>query len=49
MIYCKFFMFFFEVQGIEPTVDSLENFLKNHVNEHAFCVYVGLKAYGFGT
>ena len=40
------FMFFFEVQIIEPTVDSLESFLKNHANEHAFCIYAGPKAYG---
>ena len=30
------FKFFFEVQEVEPTVDALETFLKNHVNEHAF-------------
>jgi uncharacterized protein (DUF1015 family) len=40
------FMFFFEVQEVAPTVDALEYFLKNHVDEHAFCIYVGSKAYG---
>jgi len=38
--------FFFDVAEVEPNVDALEIFLKNHVNEHAFCVYDGLKAYG---
>jgi uncharacterized protein (DUF1015 family) len=42
----KVFKFFFEVQEIEPTVDGIESFLKNHVNEHAFCIYDGSKAYG---
>ena len=40
------FKFFFEVQEVAPTVDALEYFLKNHVDEHAFCIYVGSKAYG---
>jgi len=40
------FKFFFEVQEIEATVDGLESFLKNHVDEHAFCIYEGSKAYG---
>jgi uncharacterized protein (DUF1015 family) len=40
------FKFFFEVQEIDPTVDGLESFLKSHVNEHAFCIYYGFKAYG---
>jgi uncharacterized protein (DUF1015 family) len=40
------FKFFFDVQEIEPTVDRLESFLKNHVNEHAFCIYNGPSAYG---
>ncbi len=40
------FKFFFEVKEIEPNVEGLENFLKNHVNEHAFCIYYGSKAYG---
>jgi uncharacterized protein (DUF1015 family) len=37
---------FFDVTEIKPTVNVLEQFLKNHVNEHAFCVYDRLKAYG---
>jgi len=37
---------FFDVSEIKPTVGDLEDFLKSHVNEHAFCVYDGLKAYG---
>jgi uncharacterized protein (DUF1015 family) len=36
----------FDVSEINPTVEALEGFLKTHVNEHAFCVYDGLKAYG---
>jgi uncharacterized protein (DUF1015 family) len=40
------FMFFFDVEYVEPTVDGLENFLKTHSNEHAFCIYAGSKAYG---
>jgi uncharacterized protein (DUF1015 family) len=40
------FKFFFEVREIESTVDKLESFLKIHVNEHAFCIYDGSKAYG---
>jgi uncharacterized protein (DUF1015 family) len=40
------FKFFFEVLDVEPNVDALENFLGNHINEHAFCVYDGSKAYG---
>jgi uncharacterized protein (DUF1015 family) len=37
---------FFDVSEIKPTVEALEDFLNSHVNEHAFCVYDGLKAYG---
>src|SRR5208283_294812 len=37
---------FFDITEIDPTVEALENFLKNHVNEHAFCIYDGSKAYG---
>ena len=40
------FKFFFDVAEVEPNVDALEMFLKDHVNEHAFCVYDGSKAYG---
>jgi uncharacterized protein (DUF1015 family) len=38
--------FFFEVAVIKPTVEDIEIFLKNHVNEHTFCIYDGVKAYG---
>jgi uncharacterized protein (DUF1015 family) len=37
---------FFEVTEITPSVDALEQFLKSHFNEHTFCVYTGLHAYG---
>ncbi len=37
---------FFDISEIDPTVKDLEDFLKSHANEHAFCVYDGLKAYG---
>ncbi len=40
------FKFFFDVQEVEPIVEALENFLKSHVNEHAFCIYDGSNAYG---
>jgi uncharacterized protein (DUF1015 family) len=40
------FKFFFDVQQVDPNVDGLEGFLKSHINEHAFCVYDGSKAYG---
>ena len=40
------FKFFFDVVDVEPNVDALEGFLKDHANEHAFCVYDGSKAYG---
>ncbi len=40
------FKFFFNIQEIEPNVDGLENFLKNHADEHALCMYAGSKAYG---
>jgi uncharacterized protein (DUF1015 family) len=40
------FKFFFEVYDIEPNVKGIENFLRQHVNEHAFCIYNGSKAYG---
>jgi len=40
------FKFFFEVLDIEPSVVALENFLKCHLEEHAFGVYDGKKAYG---
>jgi uncharacterized protein (DUF1015 family) len=37
---------FFMVSEMTPTVEALEDFLKSHVNEHAFCIYDGAKAYG---
>ena len=40
------FKFFFEVYDIEPDVEGIETFLKQHVNEHAFCIYDCSKAYG---
>ncbi|MGZ4851536.1 MAG: DUF1015 domain-containing protein, partial [Candidatus Bathyarchaeia archaeon] len=40
------FKFFFEVNDIEADVEGIEIFLKQHVNEHAFCIYDGSKAYG---
>jgi uncharacterized protein (DUF1015 family) len=40
------FKFFFEVYEIDPDVKGIETFLKQHVNEHAFCIYDGSKAYG---
>jgi uncharacterized protein (DUF1015 family) len=40
------FKFFFEVCEIEPDVDQIENFLQDHINEHAFSIYDGSKAYG---
>jgi uncharacterized protein (DUF1015 family) len=40
------FKFFFDVQDVEPNVDGIETFLKTHLNEHAFCIYAGSKAYG---
>lgn len=37
---------FFDVLEINSSVKALEDFLKNHVKEHAFCVYDGAKAFG---
>ena len=37
---------FFDISEIDPNVKALEDFLKNHVKEHAFCIYDGAKAYG---
>ena len=37
---------FFSITEIAPTVEALESFLKSHVEEHAFCIYNGSKAYG---
>ena len=36
----------FDISEIDPTVKDLEDFLKSHANEHAFCIYDGSKAYG---
>jgi uncharacterized protein (DUF1015 family) len=40
------FKFFFDVLDVAPKVESLEAFLRDHIDEHAFCVYDGSKAYG---
>ena len=37
---------FFMVSEMTPTVEVLEDFLKSHTNDHAFCIYDGSKAYG---
>jgi uncharacterized protein (DUF1015 family) len=37
---------YFTVTEIKPTVQALDSFLENHLNEHAFCIYDGKKAYG---
>ena len=37
---------YFDISEIPPTEKPLEDFLKSHINEHAFCIYDGLKAYG---
>lgn len=37
---------FFDVSEINPTLEALDSYLKNHVREHALCVYDGAKAYG---
>ena len=37
---------FFTISEIAPTVEASEGFLKSHVNEHAFVIYGGSKAYG---
>jgi len=37
---------FFDVLEINPTAEALDNFLNSHINEHAFGVYDGLKAFG---
>jgi uncharacterized protein (DUF1015 family) len=36
---------FFTISEISPTVEALASFLKNHINEHAFAIYDGSKAY----
>jgi len=36
----------FDVSEVNPTVEAIEDFLKTHANEHAFCIYDSSKAYG---
>ncbi len=40
------FKCFFDVSELNSIVEALEDYLQSHVNEHAFCVYDGAKAYG---
>jgi uncharacterized protein (DUF1015 family) len=40
------FKFFFDVYEVEPKAEALDRFLRDHISEHAFCVYDGKKAYG---
>jgi uncharacterized protein (DUF1015 family) len=40
------FKFFFDVYDVKPKVEALDRFLRDHISEHAFCVYDGKKAYG---
>jgi uncharacterized protein (DUF1015 family) len=37
---------FFTTSEIDPEAEAIENFLKSHVEKHAFCIYNGSKAYG---
>ena len=37
----------FDVSEIDPTAKALEDFLKTHANEHAFCIYDGSKSLRF--
>jgi uncharacterized protein (DUF1015 family) len=37
---------FFNVAEIIPTVEATESYLNDHIQEHAVCIYDGLKAYG---
>jgi uncharacterized protein (DUF1015 family) len=37
---------FFEITEIQPTVEAIERYLRNHMCEHAFCIYDGVKACG---
>ena len=46
MIYCMPSSFSLKYQKLQPNVDGFETFLNNHVDEHAFCIYDGSKAYG---
>jgi uncharacterized protein (DUF1015 family) len=38
--------FFFKVRKIKKSVETIETFLQDNINEHAFCVYDGSNAYG---
>jgi uncharacterized protein (DUF1015 family) len=40
------FKLYFDISEINPTEEALEDFLKSHINEHAFGIYEGSKAYG---
>jgi uncharacterized protein (DUF1015 family) len=37
---------YFTVTDVAPNVEALDNYLAEHINEHAFCVYDGKNAYG---
>jgi uncharacterized protein (DUF1015 family) len=37
---------FFELSVLKPTVQTLEDYLRNHVKQHTFCVYDGSRAFG---
>lgn len=37
---------YFTVTDVAPNVEALDNYLSNHISEHAFCVYDGKNAYG---
>jgi len=37
---------FFNVSEIIPTVAATESYLNDHIQEHAICIYDGLKTYG---
>jgi len=37
---------YFLVTTLESSVSALDGFLESHLNEHAFCIYDGKKAYG---
>lgn len=40
------FRCFFRVYELQPNADTMEDFLKHHIDEHAFCLFDGEKAYG---
>jgi len=37
---------YFTVVDVVPDVNAVDSYLADHINEHAFCVYDGVKAYG---